>query len=160
VSWQAIGAIGELIGGIVVLASLVFLAIQIRRNTQALHLGAAEETNRSFAAYAALFTQPGVSRIYRLGLASPEELDEDELITFNALVSTLFNFLAYGHTLRSSGVGWANERGLKATAMYVLRQPGGQVWWSRFRVAYDDAFQAYVDSFLGDPVAQYAHAAD
>ena len=69
-NWQAIGAIGELLGGVVVVASLVFLAIQIRRNTQALQLGVAEETNRSFSSYLAMFTQPGVSRVYRVGLAS------------------------------------------------------------------------------------------
>ena len=152
-NWQAIGAVGELLGSIVVLASLVFLAIQIRHNTQVLRLSASEETNRSFAAYTAMFTQRGVSRVYRLGLASPAELDDDELITFNAVISTYFNWLAHVHTLRASGIAASTPRGLKATTSYVLRQPGGQQWWSRFRVAYDDDFQAYVDSLLSDSAA-------
>jgi hypothetical protein len=152
-NWQAIGAIGELVGGVVVVASLVFLAIQIRRNTQALELGAAEETNRSFATYTAMFMQPGVSRVYRIGLSTLDALDEDELITFNAVISTLFNFLSYHHTLRSSGLLVSSERGLSAAALYVLRQPGGQQWWSRFRVSYDAGFQVYVDSLLSEPAA-------
>ncbi len=152
-NWQAIGALGELVGGVAVLATLVFLAIQIRRNTQAIRMSAAEESNRSFASYAALFTQPGVSRLYRVGLASPDELDDDELITFNAVMSTYFNWLAHVHTLRASGIAASTPRGLKATTSYVLRQPGGQQWWSRFRVAYDDDFQAYVDSLLPDSAA-------
>jgi len=155
VNWQAIGAVGELLGGIVVLASLVFLGLQIRRNTQALRLGAAEDTNRSFAAYTAMFTQPGVSRLYRVGLASPQELDEDERITFNALISTLFNFISHAHSVRASGIGdvWTNVRGLNATANYVLRQPGGQLWWRQFRAAYNDEFQRYIDSLVEESAA-------
>ncbi len=154
-NWQAIGAIGELLGGLVVLASLVFLAIQIRRNTQALQLGVAEETNRSFAAYTGMFTQPGIARVYRVGLASPGELDDDELITFNAVMSTLFNFLAHTHSVRHRGVVnlWISDQGLAAAAMYALQQPGGQLWWRRFRVSYNDEFQSFVDSLLSDTAA-------
>ncbi len=65
-NWEAIGAIGELLGGIVVLASLAFLAMQIRRHTQALEIGSGEEASRSFGAYTALFAQPGISRVYPL----------------------------------------------------------------------------------------------
>ncbi len=153
-NWQAIGAIGELLGGVVVVASLVFLAIQLRRNTQALRLGVAEEANRSFSTYLAMFTQSGVSRIYRVGLASPGELDHDEIVTFNAIISMLFNHLVYEHTLRNSGMSRANEQGISTAAMYVLRQPGGQQWWNRFRVSYNESFQAYVDSMLRDSAAQ------
>ncbi len=155
-NWQAIGALGELLGGVVVLASLAFLAIQIRRNTQTIRMSAAEESNRSFSSYAALFTQPGVSRIYRIGLASPDELDDDELITFNAVISTFFNFLSYAHRVRSSGVPnlWSNERALATTAIYILRQPGGQRWWGRFRVAYDDDFQRYTGSLIDAAAAK------
>ena len=151
-NWQAIGALGELLGGVVVLASLVFLAMQIRRHTQALRMSAAEESNRSFAAYAAFFTQPGVSRLYRVGLASPDELDDDERITFNAVISTFFNFQSHAHKVRASGISdmWSNERGMSTTAIYILRQPGGQRWWRQFRVAYDDDFQRYIDTLLGE----------
>ena len=111
--WQAIGALGELLGGVVVLASLAFLAIQIRRHTQALQVSSSEEANRSFAAYTAMFTQPGISRLYRVGLSTPDVLDDDEQITFNAVVSTLFNFLAHNHSLQRS----RNRR--------LVVQPGG-----------------------------------
>ena len=151
-NWQAIGALGELLGGVVVLASLVFLGLQIRRNTQALRMSAAEESNRSFASYAALFTQPGISRLYRVGLASPDELDDDERITFNAVISTFFNFLSHAHSVRRSGITnlWSSERTLRVTAIYILRQPGGQRWWRQFRVAYGHGFQSYIDSLLSE----------
>ena len=34
-NWSAIGAIGELVGGVAVIVSLIYLAIQIRQNTKA-----------------------------------------------------------------------------------------------------------------------------
>jgi hypothetical protein len=149
-NWQAIGALGELLGGFVVLASLVFLAIQIRRATQALEVTAADEANRSFAAYTAMFTQPGISRVYRVGLASPTELTDDELITFNAVISTFMNYQAHSHGLRARGIfhAWSNEKGDKASASYVVRQPGGREWWYRFRATYSEDFQSFIDSSL------------
>ena len=33
-NWEALGAIGELIGAVAVMATLIYLAIQIRQNTQ------------------------------------------------------------------------------------------------------------------------------
>jgi hypothetical protein len=160
-SWEAIGALGELLGGLVVLASLAFLAIQIRRHTQALRVSSSEESNRQFAAYTALFTQPGIARIYRVGLASPEDLDQDELITFNAVLTMLFNFLSHNHSLRAQGIDalFSSEEGLRAATLYVLRQPGGQAWWRRFRVSYRRSFCEFIDSLL-DPAAQQGVAAD
>ena len=148
--WEAIGALGELLGGLVVLASLAFLAIQIRRHTQTLEVSSSEEANRSFAAYTAMFTQPGISRLYRIGLASPEELDDDELITFNAVISTLFNFAAHSHSLHARGIvsSWLGEDGLNHLTMYILRQPGGQVWWQQFRVTYNEGFRRFIDGLL------------
>jgi hypothetical protein len=155
-SWQAIGALGELLGGLVVLVSLVFLALQIRRHTQALRVSSSEESNRAFAAYSALFTQPGISRIYRVGLASPEELDQDEQITFNAILTMLFNFMAHNHSLHGQRIEtWASEDGLRAATLYILRQPGGQAWWRRFRVSYGTSFREFIDSLL-EAAAQQA----
>ena len=153
-NWDALGAIGELLGGLVVLFSLIFLAIQIRRHTHALEVTSSEEANRAFAAYTAMFTQPGIPRLYRIGLASPEELDADELITFNAIISTFFNFLAHSHTLRSRGLtsSWSSEKGLNVAAMYILRQPGGQAWWGQFRVTYNEDFRRSIDRMC-DPAA-------
>ena len=34
VNWEAIGAIGELIGGAAVIATLIYLAVQLRQNTK------------------------------------------------------------------------------------------------------------------------------
>jgi hypothetical protein len=159
-TWEAIGALGELLGGLVVLVSLVFLAIQVRRHTQALQVSSSEDSNRAFGAYTALFTQPGIARIYRVGLASPEELDQDELITSNAILTMLFNFLAHNHSLRAQHIeAFSSEEGLKSATLYVLRQPGGQAWWRRFRVSYGRGFIEFIDGLL-DTAAQQGAAAD
>lgn len=34
-NWEAAGALGEIVGAVAVVATLVFLAIQLRQNTQA-----------------------------------------------------------------------------------------------------------------------------
>ena len=147
---QDLGSLGELVAAIATVATLIFLAIQIRRATQTLEVSAADEANRSFAAYTSMFTQPGISRVYRVGLASPAELTDDELVTFNAIISTFINYQAHSHGLRARGLfhAWSNEKGDKAAAGYVIRQPGGQEWWRRFRGTYNEDFQSFIDSSL------------
>ena len=94
-------------------------------------------------------------------MATPEELDADELITFNAVISTFFNFLAHSHTLRTRGVmsSWASEEGLNVATTYILRQPGGCAWWNQFRVAYNEEFRNSIDQMC-DPAAQQVDEPD
>jgi hypothetical protein len=50
-SWDAIGAVGELLGALGVIASLIYLAIQIRQNTESVrmasHHGVADQFQRT-----------------------------------------------------------------------------------------------------------------
>ena len=36
-NWEAIGAVGETVGGIGVIVTLIYLAIQVRQNTRNIH---------------------------------------------------------------------------------------------------------------------------
>ena len=62
-NWEAIGAIGESVGAAGVIASLVYLAVQIRQNTRSTRRASARQTGemnavalRPFADYSELFS--------------------------------------------------------------------------------------------------------
>jgi len=42
-NWDAIGAVGEILGALAVFASLIYLALQIKQNTQSLRASAKHE---------------------------------------------------------------------------------------------------------------------
>ena len=70
-SWQGIGAVGEMLAALGVIISLVYLAAQIRQNTASLRLASHQQfTQLSFLLNLALGTMPEVARIYASGLKS------------------------------------------------------------------------------------------
>ena len=70
-NWDAIGAIGQMLGSIAVLVTLTYLAAQIRQNTTAVQAG----TFQSIIALATTFNEevakdPELRRIMRTGLSA------------------------------------------------------------------------------------------
>ena len=75
-NWEAIAAIGQIIGAIAVVATLFYLAVEIRQNSRIveensrqLRLGEVDATLQSFARYRALLAEPELADIYRRGSA-------------------------------------------------------------------------------------------
>lgn len=91
-NWEAIGAIGEIIGAAGVVATLVYLTYQIRQNTIQLEQNTlaakAAAQNASNEALRenrkAIFETLDMSEIYLRGNQKPEELDEVDRILFPA----------------------------------------------------------------------------
>ena len=81
-NWEAIGAIGEVGGGIAVVVTLVYLARQIRQSTQATHIAAYHQAQEQlWSAGVAIATDPGLAEILVRaadggidGLAPPERI--------------------------------------------------------------------------------------
>ena len=48
-NWEAIGAIGEVVGGVAVIATLLYLAAQIRQNAQSVRNTASLSVNEGLA---------------------------------------------------------------------------------------------------------------
>ena len=96
-NWDAIGAIAELLGAIGVIASLVYLATQIRQsreqmsqNTRALRAGSYQQFDDSLQATVMEgVTVPALDRVVRLGMANFEQLSEEDAFRFNFWMSSL-----------------------------------------------------------------------
>jgi hypothetical protein len=75
-NWDAIGAIAELLGAVGVIASLIYLAMQLKQNTRAMFR---QEVTQAFQSPVATH---GLSKTIRTGLTDFERLDEDEAFEF------------------------------------------------------------------------------
>ena len=91
-NWDAIGAIAELLGAIGVIASLVYLATQIRQsrnqmveNTRALQAGTYQDLQRKIDdAFNRLIVDPENRRSIRLGMSDQGQLGEDDAFVWRS----------------------------------------------------------------------------
>lgn len=144
-NWEAIAAIAESLGALGVILSLVYLATQIRQNTQSVrmssHHGMAQEFNHLSLA---LVQDPEVVDLVSRGVVDPASLSDAERDRFYGYISTLFRVWEELFQLDRKGLAdpelWqARQRGMRRW----LGLPGVQSWWH-------NAFpgpEMFVDSF-------------
>ena len=87
-NWEAIGAIGEVIGGVAVIATLIFLSFQIRSSTQATRAQIAQDgidaTNRWRTS---IYEDAELHDIWRRGIEG-KELNESERKRYETVMTS------------------------------------------------------------------------
>jgi hypothetical protein len=82
-NWDAIGAMAQTLGAVGVIASLVYLATQMRQNTRATQASSYQQFENSHSErITTQVTVPGLARIVMLGMSNLEQLDEEERLRF------------------------------------------------------------------------------
>ncbi|MDA1076933.1 MAG: hypothetical protein O3A63_19620 [Proteobacteria bacterium] len=78
-NWDAVGAIAELVSGIGVIATLMYLALQIRQNTKSVReTNLRSQTDRAIGHSRFVVSTPEMMNIFRRGCANLDELTPDE----------------------------------------------------------------------------------
>jgi len=150
VSWDAIAALAELAGAIGVIASLVYLALQIRHNTAAVRAENLRETvNGLIDCLNRLTADPGDQSIYMRGLTSLSSLSADEIERFWTSVGAVIANCELIHDLHRDrlikvGTYDASVRNLLA----MLSNPGMREIWEQRKSVISDDFRGFVDSLL------------
>ena len=146
-TWEAAGAIGEIVGAIAVVLTLGFLAIQIRNGSRSLvqqNLIAQSDAVAKGVELASHFrhTIAGDSElaaIWRKGQKG-EPLDEDEMLRFRHLAMSWFELLSVVYiTHLNSGRTSAAETAVNAQANNLKLQPGLRKLWEENPMLLDPA---------------------
>jgi len=160
--WDAIIGISEMIGAAAIVVSLVYVAIQIKQNSNLIErnneLSAAQAFHFTNTQYSAVFSQlsadADLARIYRRAIEG-EILDEDEAIRFVAFVNTFFSWLEDVHIQSKAALYDMSEEGgdvVKHTAPYftkLLKSESARVWWDQdARHLYGPGFHAVVSRHM------------
>jgi hypothetical protein len=88
VNWEAISAIGQIVGAFAVVVSLVYLAREIRRNARAERLASMD----AFIRWLRQLTEhPQLSELYYRGIHDFESLEGADLVRFGTLLTQLFH---------------------------------------------------------------------
>ena len=141
VTIQDLGSLGELIAAIATVATLIYLALQIRQNTRALRHAAERAIREDANSWRAnLIQHPEVAELYRNGLVDPDALDSVGRLRFRMLLDALFATWQYIFRAEHQ-FGESNEPHVRGT----LAQPGGARYWAEERARFDAAFVQYID---------------
>ena len=93
-SIQDWGAIGEIFGAIGVIATLVYLAKQIRENSRQVRVGSIIGINHLInEAWNPIYNNDRNIRVWATGLKDPAKLDEEDLALFHLFMARLANVL-------------------------------------------------------------------
>jgi len=142
-----LGAIGELVGGVAVLATLIYLAAQVRQNTRYTHRTVYGSAARDCSDWMMELARDGeLSQIYHRGLRTPDALSPEELYRFNDTLGAFFTLLEgfYLHNLEFKEI--ESQKRWATVIKRVLGLPGGQSFWERGKWMYNPRFTKYIES--------------
>ena len=147
---ESLANLGEIIGAVAVVVSLIYLAVQVRQNTQAQRTeNFSRALDRVAALQAALSQDSEASVIFAKGVADPTKLTPKERMQFTWAMYELFGafefmFLASKTNAIPEEI-W--QRWSSAVAFW-LSFSGVQVWWKVRPIPFTDSFSSYVESLL------------
>jgi hypothetical protein len=129
-NWEAIGAIGEIVGATAVVATLFYLARQINDNSKQVKMASIIELNTLYNdAFLPIYNSEKNMEIWVRGLASPEELSDVEIEIFFLFMRRLIN--PFETAVVQYLEGKADERLFemyRAYAKEIVEAPGGVAW--------------------------------
>jgi len=146
VNWEAISAIGQIVGAIAVVISLIYLATEIRSNARSARQLSLDSINRWAGQ---LVEHPDLAELYYRGIRDFRSLKSSDLVQFSALMGQLFFIFQELYYQQSDRhLDPRMRRGLETAMRDINAYPGVQTWW-RFRSqSFGDEFANYVNHLL------------
>ena len=147
-NWEAIGAVGELLGAIAVIGSLLFVGVQIRSNTRSTQVAAAHDlTNTFITVLKTIADDPDLTRIWLQQLQDASTLsvsDVERMMIVNLMTLKAFEDAFHHHRMgQMSDEMW---EGWQAFIVTITNYPGMRHYWKYRKNFYSRSFQAFVDN--------------
>lgn len=154
-NWEALGAIGEVVGAIGVIVTLGYLAVQIRQNTASLKSSTLQTMLEAAAGLHDLCaSDPDLGRIFLKGVGNRASLTEEEAPRFEFL---MMSFLRRFENIYNQGVsGQLTESdwsGVKVSSLNTLARPGAREWWHANQHRFSPSFVKWVSTEIGNNAA-------
>jgi hypothetical protein len=145
---QDLGSIGELVGAVATVATLIYLAHQIRANTSAVRSAAAQSVHEAFATwYRMLAADTDLAQITTNGLRDYSSLSETERARFVA------TFMAFLSCSQDAFIKWREGSlspelwsGWELVMMNLVIPPGGQAFWQERGYLFGAEFRGHVEN--------------
>lgn len=159
-SWDQIGAIGQVAAAVGLIPTLIYLALQVREQTRAnrrasLDLLSTQQTEL----IRTINESPDFAAIYLGGLRNFELLDPVSRLRFGAYLLRVFRYWdgLYFHYV-DGAMPTQYWRAIRAQIQDVVSYPGVQTWWTTRKNWYTDEFRDLVSDMIKDAPAPSAYS--
>lgn len=135
--WEAIGAIGEVLGAMAVVATLGYLAVQIRQNTKAVRIQTYQAIMDSSNRLGDSLAEQNVDEVYRKGRKDPGSCSAEEWAQFILIAGQVMN-LYEGLYLHHQSGAIDDDFFLNRWKTFhrIMKQPGFHLMWTEKIGAY------------------------
>jgi hypothetical protein len=150
INWEALGAIANLFAAIGVIATLIYLSIQIRQNTKAVRSSSIQNLVQSFSTTA----QAAVENEYVIPLllkanAGTAVLTEEERAQLHFWFIMTFRRFEGVYFQRDLGIVRAEViDGFERSHIAILASKSAQEWWANSKEIFNSGFVSYVEELL------------
>ena len=143
-----LGAIGELVGGVAVIASLLYVGLQVQQSNR---IAKAESARAQIYAYNAEFlsplSDPDQMQLFRDGVRDFAALDDNSKAVFHAHVMKVFNLGHMDFTLKRQGmITEYTSSSYQAWCARIIRTPGLDEWWDGTKRALPAAYVQFLET--------------
>ena len=140
--------IGEIIGSIAVIISIIYLAIQIRTNTEAERTSTYQAVVSDFGAINnTMASTPELSHMFVEAMEDYHQLSSDEKARISQLFFQCFRY--FENMFYQHRKGYLDEdvwTGWKRLMLTYYARPGFQTWWEHRRDVYSESFAIFLET--------------
>jgi hypothetical protein len=144
--------VGELLGGIAVVASLVYLAIQIRQNTTTVKGSTLHHNTDLWTSMFFRLAEPEIAQAYVAGMSGRPDIRPLHYTQCFFICRAMFLAMENQFYQMKSGVldpeAYASYRRSISTQFLAFR--GFRVWWEQNRAVFSTAFAEHVDAMIAE----------
>lgn len=141
------GALGEMVGGVAIIFSLIYVGVQIRQNTNTLRLSTAHNAAVDLSdIYLIPATHGDFADIFYRGLQDLDSLQGAEMVRFYGFFHKYFRSWEDAYYQFTHGALEAGPfAGITSQMLALAAMPGVRKYWRDRRSWYTPKFQDYVD---------------
>ena len=155
---EDLGNLGDFIGGIAVVVTLVYLAVQVRQNNRLLRANTASVRAASSTAInerlvgvnQSLVGDPSLAEIFVRELSSPGSISGADRVRLDTLLQSMF--ISLENILKMAQNGTIEPEDWEPWSRHLLlwlRNPAVRAWWDRQRTPFGRDFRAHVEALIG-----------
>lgn len=158
-NWEALGAIANLLAAVGVIATLIYLSIQIRQNTKAIRSSSIQNLVQSFSttAQAAVENEYVIPLLLRAN-AGIDALTEEERARLHFWFIMTFRRFEGVYFQRDLGIVDADViDGFERSHIAILASKGAQEWWANSKEIFNSGFVSYLEALLEKSAPRTLH---
>ena len=149
---EQLANVGEFISGIAVIASLIYLAIQIRQNTQSVKSSTLATNTTNWSSMLVSLADAGKSEAYLSGIVGKEDIGAPHFLQFAQIARAM---LVSWETQHYQFLNGALDKDIylgyeRACNDQMLVFPGFQMIWEITREGFSPAFSEMIDRLISE----------